>query len=179
MAYHPIRVPPETSPELAEIVSRLVDPLLADVHAMLRLPQKDIPGLGAGCNLSAVLNLLAVVSGVSTQLAVPPHPSEGIDPEQQPGALFIRVLENHFPWSEEPQNGTELLGRPAAEILYDVFRNPLTHSLGIYKSDKHGDPKAAKGALAEEDKAAAILRTIASGRGDLHDSFYLDASRDV
>ena len=144
MAYHPVELPPGTLAETKRYVREHVDPYLADVHAMLRLPQAQIPGLEAGCNVSAAKILFDVISGVSVEL-LRPAPVK----DEEYGDRFRRLLERYFPWGP-PQAGA-ITGLHAAKILYDAFRNPLTHSLGVDGIQKHGQRKLAKGALPEEE----------------------------
>ncbi len=59
MSYQKVQVPVGTPSELVQLIQRHIDPLLADVHTMLRLPLPTV-GLGASCNLSSALVLLSV-----------------------------------------------------------------------------------------------------------------------
>lgn len=145
MVYIPLTLPPTADSEARQIVQNLLDPQLADVHAMLRLP-KGWPGLGAGCNLSAALVLFSVVGGVSTAL----FQQGELSRRGNRGDLFVEVLQRYYPWVEEPSNGT-LPPQEAAKRLYKAFRNPLTHSLGIYDGPYIGDIKIAKGPLTENE----------------------------
>ncbi|MCL5062845.1 MAG: hypothetical protein M0Z70_07790 [Nitrospiraceae bacterium] len=45
------------------------------------------------------------------------------------GARFTGVLEDYYPWYLEPSG--ILPKKDAAEAIYNVFRNPLTHDLGL------------------------------------------------
>lgn len=143
MAYIPLPLPPIVDPEVKRVVRKLLDPQLADVHAMLRLP-KRWPGLEAGCNLSAGLVLLSVVSGVSVALYRP----SALGRRGDRGKLFVEVLEHCYPWTAEPSNSA-LPPRQGAERLYEAFRNPLVHSLGVYDGPYIGSVKIAKGPLTE------------------------------
>ena len=148
MPYVDLALPPATPPEIAALVRDHIDPLLADVHAMLRLPKKSPPGLDAGCNLSALTILLNVVSGVSMEIHDPTGKKFGKDEQR-----FKFVVRERFPWSQEPKTGTAIVGSDAANILYKAFRNPLTHNLGlIIDTNYAGDRKvAAKGPLSDRD----------------------------
>lgn len=75
----------------------------------------------AGQNFAIAQVLMAVISGVSTTL---------YDSEGEPGKLFTAVVEKCFPWHMEPKGGVP--PKAAAAIIYDVFRNPLTHNAGVY-----------------------------------------------
>ncbi len=152
MPYQRVEVPPGTPAELEQILRDTVDPLLRDVHAMLMLPVKDVLGLDAGCNFSAALVLLGVVSGVSITLYHDPTLKK-LDEREQRGEAFKRVLDRYFPWEEEPEVKGAIRERHAATVLYEAFRNPLTHRLGIVPPDEdqgHGQRKVAKGAMSDK-----------------------------
>lgn len=153
MPYQPLEVPPGTDPSLERLVRETVDPLLRDVHAMLMLPLTDQPGLEAGCNFSAALVLLGVVGGASSTLYDAPSLSN-LDPRDQPGEAFKQVIERFYPWDSEPDVEGAIRGRHAAQVLYEAFRNPLTHSFGINTTSggqAHGQRKVAKGAMSDEE----------------------------
>lgn len=69
--------------------------------------------------------LLSLVSGISA-LTYPPTMGSG--------RKFKMLLEQHYPWSSEPPSGT--VGAAGAQIIYETFRNPLTHALGIEGSTR-------------------------------------------
>jgi hypothetical protein len=69
--------------------------------------------------------LLSLVSGVSALV----YPRSW-----NPGDKFKTLLEQHYPWTEEPSTGT--VGSSAASIIYKTFRNPLAHALGIEGGSK-------------------------------------------
>lgn len=102
-------------------VARTIEDLyFSDIHAMLRLPLPE-EGVIAGQNFAITQVLMAVVSGVSITL----YHNTG-----ESGDLFKAVVEEFFPWDEEPSNDVE--PKAAAGIIYDVFRNPLTHAGGLF-----------------------------------------------
>jgi len=151
MGYLELPLPARTPAHLEEAVRKGLDPLLADVHAMFRLPQPDVPGLEAGCNLSVALTLLSVVGGISFELV--DDTSLGISDDNS-GERFMRTLERHFPWDHEKNLQGAVTGRHAARLLYDAFRNPLSHNLGRYKKGTSlGNIKVDKGPnpLTEEE----------------------------
>lgn len=150
MPYVPLQIPEGAPEALEQIVRDRIDPILRDVHAMLRLPIDDVPGLEAGCNLSAALVLLEVVSGVSAVLYADPE-LEKIDKRQRSGEAFKRLLLKHYPWDEEPDTAETIREKHAAEILYQAFRNPLAHSFGIDSETAHGQRKVAKGPLSDNE----------------------------
>lgn len=138
MPYVPLSIPPGIPQHLQDIVTKQIDPLLADVHAMLRLPMK-YPGLEAGCAFPATLTLMIVVAGVSAELYWNPD----LDKRTESGERFKRVLVDHFPWRQEPRTGEEILSEKAAEVLYEAYRNPLVHNLGTRPAKYVGEIKIA------------------------------------
>jgi len=142
MAYRPIQIPAKLPANVTAFVRDSVDPLLADVHAMLRLPISDDVGLRAGCTFSAALVLLATVDGIAQ--VIYEHPKREIGPR------FRAILEQHYPWSEEPKTADAVVGSDAAETLYSTYRDPLAHRLGVVRGDSIGEVKILKGALSED-----------------------------
>lgn len=149
MPYQKLELPDGTPNELESLVRGQVDPLLADVHSMLRLPQEGVPGLDAACNLSSALVLLAVVSGVSAELCDNPS----LNKSTKSGPRFKLALTAYFPWSEEPNTVGAVIGGDAAKLLYKAFRNPLAHNLGVvYDKNYVANRKvAAKDRLSDEE----------------------------
>jgi len=96
---------------------------------MLRLPQAA-SNLTAGCNFAVAYVLLAAVGGISTTLY-----RQG----RTDGERFKGLLTDHYPWNLEPTQPVP--PAEAARIVYEVFRNPLTHDLGL---DLRGKPKGIK-----------------------------------
>jgi len=152
MAYHELILPPGTSPQDAQFVRDRLDPFLRDVHAMLRLPMDEIPGLEAGCSFSSTLTLLSIVGGVSQELYLDPSErTGGMRKYTADNSRFKKLLEEYFPWSQEPQTGNEIVGAKAAETLYSAYRCALVHNLGIVLSQNFGGIlKVAKGPLQEQ-----------------------------
>ncbi|MGH8601676.1 MAG: hypothetical protein ACREXR_02510 [Gammaproteobacteria bacterium] len=149
MPYQELPLPNGTPPQIADMVREQLDPLLADVHAMLRLPIEGQPGLEAGCNLSATLVLLEVVGGICVELYDDPSLSNP-DRRVQRSECFKRTVEKHFPWKHEQHLPGAITGRHAAELLYGAFRNPLAHHLGTYDGPYLGNIKVAKGPLSDQ-----------------------------
>lgn len=120
MAYIPVALPEETPALVQELIRGAVEPFLRDTHAMLRLP---IPqeSIDAGCNLSIAQVLFAAIGGVS---AVIYATSGGT------GKAFQDFLTQCYPWDSEPKRENLVAGAEAARILYEEYRNPLTHSAG-------------------------------------------------
>jgi len=109
---------------------------------MLRLPLPT-DDLVAGCNFAITQVLTSVVSGASTTL----YQQRG-----RKGRLFKEVLRNVYPWSLEIANGIK--AGYCAEVVYTLFRNPLTHELGL---DPKNKPKGQK----------IIVKRLATGNNGL------------
>ena len=125
--YQSLLLPKGLETGTAKLIRDQLEPQLADVHAMLRLPIVGDPGLQGGCNLSATQVLLSVVSGVSVTV----HDPSALTRREDRGKLFREVLEKHYPWNEEQHVPGARLGADAAADLYSLFRNPLAHTLGV------------------------------------------------
>lgn len=128
--YQNLPLPSGIPPELAKLIRERLEPQLADVHAMLRLPIKSDPGLGAGCNLAAAQVLLSVISGVSVNVYDP----SALTRRGDRGQLFREVVEKNYPWDEEQHIAGARLNKELADDLYKFFRNPLAHTLGVVDS---------------------------------------------
>jgi len=102
------------------IEGTIEDLYFSDVHAMLRMPLAD-KGIIAGQNFAITQVLMAVTSSVSVTL---------YDSKGESGDLFKETVEKFFPWDEEPSK--DVPPKAAAGIIYDVFRNPLTHAGGLF-----------------------------------------------
>jgi hypothetical protein len=107
--------------KVQDFIRRHVDMLFHDVHCMLRLPIAA-QGLDAGCNFAAATFLLDLISGISTALYNGPGGS---------GAHFKDALVKYYPWDLELSGGAD--AKKGSTILYNVFRNPLVHALGLGK----------------------------------------------
>ena len=116
--YVPIDLPAQTPPRVTSLLRRLERQYLAEVHCMLRLP---IPNyrLSGNAGLPIAQVLLNVISGISTTLFRHKGGS---------GAQFKGLLERYYPWDLEPADAPS--PKQASKLIYDVFRNPLTHNLG-------------------------------------------------
>lgn len=129
MAYQPLNIDPATPPTVRRLIERLETLSFRDVHTMLRLPVLNYR-LDAGCNFALSHVLLTAVGGISTTLY-----RKG----NNDGERFKGLLTDHYPWNLEPaQNVTASEG---ARVIYEVFRNPLTHDLGL---DLHNKSKGSK-----------------------------------
>lgn len=150
MAYHNLSLPSGLAPDMVDLICKQLEPQLVDAHAMLRLPISSDPGLQGGCNLSVVQVLLSLVSGCSVTLYDP----NALSRRRDRGSLFKSILVDHYPWDEERHIAGAQLDGGAAEQLYQLFRNPLAHALGII--DPRDNPAARKviiekGAIPEAD----------------------------
>ena len=100
-----------------------------DVRSMMRLP---IPNLGIvhACNFAATAVLCNLISGISVSLCIPPTPvrknAKGEKRWVETGEAFKFLLEDYYPW-QPGENGKE-----RARVLYDFFRNPFAHALGVH-----------------------------------------------
>jgi len=119
MAYRSLKYDTSTPLNVRNLVIKLESHYLSDVHSMLRLP---IPNyrITAGCNFAIAQVLMAVVGGISTTL----YSQTG-----GKGERFKKLLIDFYPWKSEPSN--TVAAEDAAKVIYSVFRNPLTHDLGI------------------------------------------------
>ncbi len=125
--YSPISIPLQTPQVVRDVIEGSVEPFMRDVHAMLQLPADGtLPHIG--CNLSIAQVLLASVAGVSAVL----YSTEGYS-----GSVFRSFVTDFFPWDAEPKSNNAIIGAEAARILYDDYRNPLTHAAGqpVFSTD--------------------------------------------
>jgi len=89
--------------------------------------------------------LLSLVSGISALTYPRPW---------GPGRKFKTLLEQHYPWNSEPPSGT--IGPSGARIIYETFRNPLAHALGI-----------------EEGSKVVVFKRLYKPTGDGHRGYHL------
>jgi hypothetical protein len=124
------RIPPDAPHRVREVIEGFADSLLRGARILLLQPGSQHPyGWGDGYGSPTMTLLLTVVGGVSRVL---------FDPSEcyRSGEAFKRCLADYFPWELEPEsapwNGRETLtGMEAATVLYESFRNPFQHALGI------------------------------------------------
>lgn len=91
-----------------------------DVRGMMKLPISEA-GIEAGCNFAAAATLCNLISGISVILYTPKNPKSGS------GKKFKELLEEFYPWEPGEKRAEK------SKVIYDVVRNPLTHSLGVLK----------------------------------------------
>lgn len=125
MAYVQLNLP-DTLPESVRSAIRVgVEPLFQDVHWMLSTtiggPSDTEPG--RQLQVPIAHTLLAAVAGISTKL----YCDAGGD--GRTGSRFKNCLTTFFPWDLDPPTGVPK--EKAAKILYETFRNPLVHYLGL------------------------------------------------
>jgi hypothetical protein len=120
MAFNQIALPANTPAIVRDVICGAVEPYLSDVHAMLMLPlDGSLPHVG--CNMAIAHVLFAAISGVSAVL----YSTEGYS-----GQVFQDYLTHFYPWDAEPTRENTVSGAEAARILYEDYRNPLTHATG-------------------------------------------------
>lgn len=122
MTYQPLVLSPTTPPVVQRFIRGQLDMQFHDIHCMLRLPLLE-HDLGAGCNFASANVLLAIVSGVSALL------TSSLDTTGKSGALFKKILLDYYPWDVQSPEGSVV--ERSIDHLYQYFRNPLAHSLGI------------------------------------------------
>jgi len=122
MAYKQLILDKQTPPVVEHFVRQHLDMQFNDVHCMLRLPLPEFE-LSAGCNFAIANSLCALVSGISSLL------TDNFDTSRQSGDLFKKILQDYYPWDLQPSQGSTQ--ERSIDHLYDYFRNPLAHSLGI------------------------------------------------
>lgn len=121
-------------PSVCSLLERHVSMQLGDVRDMLRTPLPDA-GITHGCNFAACSVLCSLVSGISVSIFQPRQPTVTVKRGKRKGKkewvgsgrAFKCLLEDLFPWPSSQSAQSTVL---AAEI-YDYFRNPLAHALGV------------------------------------------------
>jgi len=122
MSYQPLAIDSKTPSVVERFVRQNLDMQFNDVHCMLRLPLPEID-LVAGCNFAAANSLLALVSGISSLL------TNNLDTTGKSKLVFKKILSDYYPWDVQPPLGSTK--EKSIDHLYDYFRSPLAHSLGI------------------------------------------------
>lgn len=122
MSYQQLSLDSNTPSVVENFVRQHLEMQFQDIHCMLRLPLPELD-IKAGCNFAVANSLLSLVSGLSTFL------TENIDTSGNSGSKFKEVLLNYYPWDlQPPVNSTK---ERSVGHLYEYFRNPLAHSLGL------------------------------------------------
>ncbi len=140
MSYQPLTLDEKTPSVVERFVRQHLEMQFHDIHCMLRLPLPEVD-IKAGCNFAVANSLLSLVSGLSAFL------TENIDTSGNSGSKFKEVLLNYYPWDlQPPVNSTK---ERSVDHLYEYFRNPLAHSLGL-RSKGNFLIVIAKGNLSEQ-----------------------------
>lgn len=158
MPYAPLRLSEDCPVELREFIRETIELSLRDVHAMLRLPQRT-DGLEAGCNFSIASVLMNVISGASTVLYDSRGPS---------GKRFITCLRDYYPWTLEHEYRVyKECVKPAAAsgLIYELYRNPFTHALGLSTLTKKAGNKNVRVIRRRDASHAGIGRIVQIGTG--------------
>jgi len=159
VAYQRLVLDPAAPSAVRHFVERTIEDLyFSDVHAMLRLPLPD-KNIMAGQNFSLTQVLMAVIGGVSTTL---------YDTKGKSGELFRGVVEEFFPWEEEPSN--DMPPKAAAGIIYNVFRNPLTHAGGLFM-----DLRDEQRFLEQKNYSVKIMRCLSENNTIGHPEEWIEA----
>jgi len=119
MAYQPVELGRGVPALVERVIRKTIEPILNDVHCALRLPMRR-PNLPAGFNFTIGHTLLALVAGVSATFY-----RRGLTD----GKAFTGLLVEFYPWALEPNRPVDK--QQSAKILWETFRNPFTHSLGM------------------------------------------------
>lgn len=119
MRYVSLKVDPSIPTRVRDVIRRLEDPYLRDVRCMLRLPVPNYR-LIVGCNFAISQVLTGAIGGLSTTL---------YRHSRYKGERFKGLLVDHYPWT--CASGNIVSPTHAAEVIYSLVRNPLTHNLGL------------------------------------------------
>ena len=116
-------------PNVSDFVEKHLSMQFGDVRSMLRLPLPK-SGIEYGCNFAATATLCNLVSGISVTIFKPSKSTrtnhKGKSVWIGSGEAFKQLLKSCYPW-EPGDNPTD-----GAKALYDLFRNPLAHALGVH-----------------------------------------------
>jgi hypothetical protein len=121
MTYRPLQLHSSTPARFRSFVKRKLDRhFLIPARELLKLPRAHSP-VDAQFTTTVANTLISVISGVSVL---------GFTADRKnAGTKFKTILERCFPWNEEPAGAPP--PTTAAQLLYDYFRNPLAHAVGI------------------------------------------------
>lgn len=117
---------------------------------MLRLPQPSL-NIVAGCNFSIAQVLMAYIAGVSTVF---------FDAAGESRDRFVGLMTAFYPWHQEPDDGVKDAAGPY--IIYDLYRNPFTHSLGL-GTQIVGGKRSEKRVVPKPGKPLAVNRLVGVG----------------
>ena len=124
MAYVELDLSDTIPDSVRTVIRKGVEPLLQDVHWMLATVIAGPTDTAPRRQLQVPIahTLLATVAGVSAKLLHAPE-------KKDTGERFKECLTRFFPWDVDPPTGASK--DEAAKILYEAFRNPLVHYLGL------------------------------------------------
>ena len=136
-------------PSISRFVQLHFDMQFDDIRGMMKLPRPR-QGITGGCNFAAALGLCNLVAGAAVVLYEKPRGYPGT------GNGFVALLMQFYPWShgETPQS--------RAEILYNLVRNPLAHSIGTGRTpgQRRSQIRIEKRALRERELRRLELATV-------------------
>jgi hypothetical protein len=115
-------------PAIRELLRIQVDMQLADLRTMLCLPRPEVPGLDAGCNLTAAALAFNIIAGASVLFW--DSSVKGVTDRGNRGARFKNLVRWKYPWSADD----DVDGEHGADAMWEYTRSPLTHTLGVGKS---------------------------------------------
>lgn len=126
MAYQAVKLPSTIPDQVRTVINGAVDPIFQDVHWMLSVTRgEDTHAPPRQLQVPIAHMLLGFVSGFSEEMYSPQTnklPS---------GKRFVQCMEQFFPWDVDPPR-IPTSANPS-KILYEVFRNPLVHRLGLHR----------------------------------------------
>ena len=121
-------------PAVSAFVTNHLSMQFGDVRSMMRLPLPDL-GITHACNFAATAVLCNLVSGVSVSLYMPKSPVKTNQKAERQwvgsGEAFKLLLEDFYPWGQGED------GKQRAKVLYDLFRNPFAHALGVHGKTRY------------------------------------------
>jgi hypothetical protein len=119
MAYENFRLPKAVPKELRSFVRKHIDPRFAEFEFLLL---QHMPNSGPKGTLHHPLSviLLSLCDGCA-QLLV----TDKLSNKQ----LFVKFLLDFYPWDKDEPEGRSR--RASCEALWQLFRNPLTHTFGL------------------------------------------------
>lgn len=144
MPYTPLQIDAATPARVRRLITSIENHYLSDVHTMLKLPRPE-RRLTAGCNFTIAQVLAAVISGLSVTLYA--HSGKS-------GQRFKSLLIDFYPWDREPPGA--VTPQRGAKTIYEVFRNPLTHDLGLDLEKKAKTPQVKIKRLASKNKTTGL-----------------------
>lgn len=150
MSYVPLRLPADIEPELQAFVTHRVEGYLREAHDLLGMSVPERERGQRQFHSAVSLLLLSTVGGISKILHAP-----GRDRDAE---KFKGVLKKWYPWDLDAPEG--ITADEAGSVLYEVFRCPLVHSLGIEKNDGRKIKLGLLEFAADENAAAHIVDIV-------------------